>query len=150
LCEAAGSARKRWRDAGDRPTCIPAPSTRLHRHLAGITADNMPDLRIHPRVSDIPAQGWDAAHDGNPFVAHAFLSGLEDTGCLRPDWGWTPHHVALRDGDRLVAAAPAYLKHNSHGEFVFDHAWAHAYAQHGQDYFPKLLCGVPYSPVTGP
>ncbi|MGY1409277.1 GNAT family N-acetyltransferase [Luteimonas sp. A611] len=110
----------------------------------------MPDLRIHRRLSDIPALAWDALHDGNPFVAHAFLSGLEDTGCLRADWGWTPHHVALWDGERLLAAAPAYLKHNSHGEFVFDHAWAHAYAQHGQDYFPKLLCGVPYSPVTGP
>ena len=112
--------------------------------------DNMPDLRIHRRLSDIPAPDWDALHDGNPFVAHAFLSGLEDTGCLRTDWGWTPHHLALWDGDRLVAAAPAYLKHNSHGEFVFDHAWAHAYAQHGLDYFPKLLCGAPYSPVTGP
>src|SRR5690606_2221394 len=54
------------------------------------------------------------------------------------------------DGGRLVAAAPAYLKSNSHGEFVFDHAWAHAYARHGLDYYPKLLCAVPYSPVTGP
>src|SRR5690606_39644091 len=54
------------------------------------------------------------------------------------------------DGGRLVAAAPAYLKHNSHGEFVFDHAWAHAYARHGRDYYPKWLCAVPYSPVTGP
>src|SRR5690606_15543606 len=53
------------------------------------------------------------------------------------------------DGGRLVAAAPGYLKTNSHGEFVFDHAWAHAYARHGLDYFPKLLCAVPYSPVTG-
>ena len=56
----------------------------------------------------------------------------------------------LWEGDDLVAAAPAYLKDNSHGEFVFDHAWAHAYAQHGLDYFPKWLCAVPYSPVTGP
>src|SRR5690606_31906957 len=54
------------------------------------------------------------------------------------------------DEGRLVAAAPAYLKSNSHGEFVFDHAWAHAYARHGLDYYPKLLCAVPYSPVTGP
>ena len=88
-----------------RPTCIPAPSTRLHRHLAGITADNMPDLRIHRRVSDIPAQDWDALHDGNPFVAHAFLAGLERHGCIRAELGWTPHHVVLREGDRLMAAA---------------------------------------------
>lgn len=107
--------------------------------------------RIIASLSDVPAAQWDALHDGrNPFVAHAFLSGLEQHGCLRAQWGWTPQHLTLWDGDDLVAAAPAYLKDNSHGEFVFDHAWAHAYAQHGLDYFPKWLCAVPYSPVTGP
>ncbi len=109
------------------------------------------EARIVGALSDISAGDWDALHDGrNPFIAHAFLTGLEQTGCLRTDWGWTPHHLALWDGDVLVAAAPAYLKDNSHGEFVFDHAWAHAYAQHGLDYFPKWLAAVPYSPVTGP
>ncbi len=107
--------------------------------------------RIHGALSEIPAADWDALHDGrNPFVAHAFLSALEDTGSLREEWGWTPAHIALREGDALIAAAPGYLKTNSHGEFVFDHAWAHAYAQHGLDYFPKWLGAVPYSPVTGP
>ncbi|MEO5961811.1 MAG: GNAT family N-acetyltransferase [Thermomonas sp.] len=102
-------------------------------------------------MSEVPADDWDALHDGrNPFITHAFLAGMETSGCLRPDWGWTPHHLGLWDGDALVAAAPAYLKDNSHGEFVFDHAWAHAYAQHGLDYFPKWLAAVPYSPVTGP
>ncbi|WP_363796992.1 GNAT family N-acetyltransferase [Lysobacter firmicutimachus] len=97
-----------------------------------------------------PAQ-WDGLHDGrNPFLAHAFLHGLERHGCLRPDWGWTPHHLTLWRDEELIAAAPAYLKQNSHGEFVFDHAWAQAYAQHGLDYFPKWLAAVPYSPVTGP
>ncbi len=111
----------------------------------------MLEARIHGALSEIPAAEWDALHDGrNPFVAHAFLSGLESTGCLRGEWGWTPAHLALCDGDGLVAAAPGYLKTNSHGEFVFDHAWAHAYAQHGLDYFPKWLGAVPYSPVTGP
>ena len=111
----------------------------------------MPVIRLHRALSEIPAADWDALHDGrNPFVAHAFLSGLETTGCLREDWGWTPCHVALWDGDALFAAAPGYLKTNSHGEFVFDHAWAQAYARHGLDYYPKWLCAVPYSPVTGP
>ncbi|HRP73832.1 MAG TPA: peptidogalycan biosysnthesis protein, partial [Luteimonas sp.] len=56
----------------------------------------MVDVRIHQRLADIPTAGWDALHDGrNPFLAHAFLSGLEDTGSLRDDWGWTPHHVTL-------------------------------------------------------
>ncbi|GAA5008933.1 N-acetyltransferase [Pseudoluteimonas lycopersici] len=111
----------------------------------------MPTARIHRALSEIPAAAWDALHDGrNPFVSHAFFAGLEETGCLREEWGWTPCHVGLWNGDELIAAAPGYLKTNSHGEFVFDHAWAHAYAQHGLDYFPKWLGAVPYSPVTGP
>ena len=108
-------------------------------------------VRFLPSLADLPAPAWDALHDGrNPFVSHAFLHGLEAHGCLREEWGWTPHHATLWDGELLVAAAPGYLKENSHGEFVFDHAWAHAYAQHGLDYYPKWLGGVPYSPVTGP
>ena len=111
----------------------------------------MADVRFLPSLADVPPPAWDALHDGrNPFVAHAFLQGLEAHGCLREDWGWSPHHATLWDEERLVAAVPGYLKDNSHGEFVFDHAWAHAYAQHGLDYYPKWLGGVPYSPVTGP
>jgi len=107
--------------------------------------------RIVESLADVPATAWDALHDGrNPFVAHAFLSGLEDTGSLRARYGWSPRHLTLWDGGALVAAAPGYLKANSHGEFVFDHAWAHAYARSGMDYFPKWLCAVPYTPVTGP
>ena len=111
----------------------------------------MPAARIHGALSEIPAERWDALHAGrNPFVAHAFLEGMERHGVVAARHGWTPRHLALWEGDELVAAAPAYLKDNSHGEFVFDHAWAHAYARYGQDYFPKWLCAVPYSPVTGP
>lgn len=111
----------------------------------------MVDVRFLSSLADMPASAWDALHDGsNPFVSHAFLHGLEAHGCLREEWGWTPHHATLWREGRLVAAAPGYLKDNSHGEFVFDHAWAHAYAQHGLDYYPKWLGAVPYSPVTGP
>lgn len=111
----------------------------------------MPVMRIHRVLSEIPAAAWDALHDGrNPFIAHGFLHGLEATGCLRDDWGWTPLHLGLWEGEALVAAAPGYLKTNSHGEFVFDQAWAQAYAQHGLRYYPKWLCAAPYSPVTGP
>jgi len=111
----------------------------------------MGQARILGALSDIPAAQWDALHDGShPFVAHAFLAGLEEHGCLRASYGWTPCHVALFDGDTLVAAAPGYRKRNSHGEFVFDHAWAQAYARYGREYFPKWLGAVPYSPVTGP
>lgn len=111
----------------------------------------MPELRLHASLDELPAPAWDALHDRrNPFVEHAFLAGMEREGCLRPRWGWTPRHASLwRDG-ALVAAAPAYLKTNSHGEFVFDHAWANAYQRFGREYFPKWLVAVPYSPVTGP
>ncbi|MGX5731280.1 GNAT family N-acetyltransferase [Pseudoxanthomonas beigongshangi] len=114
-------------------------------------AETVPRLRLLDSLSAISATAWDALHDGrNPFVSHAFLAGLERHGCLREDWGWTPRHATLWEGDLLIAAAPAYLKDNSHGEFVFDHAWAQAYARYGREYFPKWLCAVPYSPVTGP
>ena len=108
-------------------------------------------LRLHAALEEIAPAAWDALHDhSQPFLAHAFLAGLERHDCLRPRLGWTPRHAALYEGSTLVAAAPAYLKANSHGEFVFDHAWAHAYAQHGLHYYPKWLVAVPYSPVTGP
>lgn len=108
--------------------------------------------RFIPRLAEVDAARWDALRGSDdPFTSHAFLSGLEETGCLRPRWGWTPHHLIIEDeADGLLAAAPCYLKTNSHGEFVFDHAWAEAYYRAGLDYFPKLLVAVPYSPVTGP
>ena len=107
--------------------------------------------RFHSSLDEIQANAWDALlPDDNPFVSHAFLAGLERHGCIDPRTGWQPHHLGLHEGGRLVAAAPLYLKGNSHGEFVFDWSWARAYAEHGLDYYPKLLCGVPYSPVTGP
>lgn len=108
--------------------------------------------RFIPRLAEIDAACWDALRGSNdPFTSHAFLSGLEETGCLKPSWGWTPHHLLIEDeAGALQAAAPCYLKTNSHGEFVFDHAWAEAYYRAGLEYFPKLLVAVPYSPVTGP
>jgi predicted N-acyltransferase len=111
----------------------------------------MPVARIVAALAEIPATQWDALHDGcNPFITHAFLAGLEQHGVIQPQNGWTARHLTVWDGDTLIAAAPGYIKHNSHGEFVFDHAWAHAYARYGFDYFPKWLCAVPYTPVTGP
>ncbi len=107
-------------------------------------------IRWLDRLDAIDASAWDALHDGsNPFLAHAFLAGLEQHGCILTHQGWTPHHASVwRDGE-LIAAAPGYIKFNSHGEFVFDHAWARAYQAHGHDYFPKLLFAIPYSPVQG-
>ena len=109
------------------------------------------ETRVLDGLGAVDAPAWDALdHGGHPFVSHAFLRGLEADGCLRADLGWRAQHVMLwRDG-RLVAAAPAYRKMNSHGEFVFDHAWADAWERCGLPYYPKLLGAVPYTPVTGP
>ena len=110
-----------------------------------------PALRIDERLDAIPAADWDALRpDDNPFLSHAFLAGLERHDCLRADWGWQARHVTLWEGGRLRAALPCYVKSNSHGEFVFDHAWAHALQRAGGRYYPKLLAAIPYSPVVGP
>lgn len=102
-------------------------------------------------LTQVDASAWDAlvAAD-NPFCRHAFLQALETSGCASAENGWQPFHLTLWDGDQLVGAAPCYLKSHSFGEFVFDWAWAHAYEQHGRQYYPKLLCGIPMSPVNGP
>ena len=111
----------------------------------------MTTLRLLDSLAEIDADAWNALHDrANPFVEHAFLSGLERTGCLRAGWGWTPKHLTAWDGATLVGAVPGYEKSNSHGEFVFDHAWAAAWQRYGQQYYPKWLLAVPYTPVTGP
>ena len=111
----------------------------------------MLSLHTHESIDAIDAADWDrlAATD-NPFVSHAFLAGLERTGCIRAAFGWRARHLTLHDGDALVGAMPLYVKANSHGEYVFDWAWADAWERAGGDYYPKFLCAVPYSPVTGP
>jgi predicted N-acyltransferase len=87
----------------------------------------------------------------NPFVSHAFLSSLEESGCVGGRTGWSPAPVTVRRADgSLAAAAPAYLKSHSMGEYVFDRGWAEAYERAGGSYYPKLQVSVPFTPVTGP
>jgi len=103
-------------------------------------------------MAEIGAAEWDALDSaGNPFLRHAFLATLESTGCVGVDTGWSPRHLLLRDdAGGLIGAVPAYEKHHSWGEFVFDWHWAQAYARVGLDYYPKLLSAIPFTPVTGP
>ncbi|WP_424811267.1 GNAT family N-acetyltransferase [Roseococcus sp. YIM B11640] len=108
-------------------------------------------LSLHREIAGIPAAEWDACAGDNPFVSHAFLSALEESGSVGPKTGWLPQHAALRDATgRLVACAPTYAKGHSQGEYVFDHGWAQAYEQAGGRYYPKLQVAVPFSPVPGP
>jgi predicted N-acyltransferase len=109
-------------------------------------------LSLHARIADIPAAEWDACAGGdNPFVSHAFLAALEESGSATARAGWLPQHAALRDAaGRLVACAPCYAKSHSRGEYVFDYAWADALERAGGRYYPKLQVCVPFSPVPGP
>jgi uncharacterized protein len=116
-------------------------------------------------IASIPATDWDALaapHAGerptasdeeldNPFLRHAFLLALETSGCVGGRTGWQPAHIVVKRQDgSLVAAAPAYIKAHSMGEYVFDHSWAEALQRAGVDYYPKLQVAVPFTPVTGP
>ena len=102
-------------------------------------------------LNQVPEREWDRlAGANNPFTKHAFLSALEQHGCLGDTYGWWPQHLLVYDAERLVGAAPMYLKDNSYGEFVFDWSWADAYERAGMRYYPKVVVAVPYTPATGP
>jgi predicted N-acyltransferase len=103
-------------------------------------------------IRGIAPEKWDAlTGSDNPFVAHAFLSALEESGSATAETGWAPAHAVIEDANgAALACAPLYAKSHSYGEYVFDHAWADAYTRAGGRYYPKLLCAVPFTPATGP
>jgi predicted N-acyltransferase len=118
-------------------------------------------VRAVPGMARFDAAEWDACATSpetlgagdetfNPFTCHAFLSALEEAGCVSRRTGWLPLHVRVEREGRLVGAAPCYLKSHSQGEYVFDHGWADAYERAGGSYYPKLQVSVPFTPVTGP
>ncbi len=110
-------------------------------------------LTLHDRIAEIAAEDWNGCADiaDNPFIGHAFLAALEESGAVGPRTGWRARHAVLRDAHGQVAAvAPMYVKSHSYGEYVFDHAWADAFERAGGRYYPKLQVAVPFSPVPGP
>lgn len=117
-------------------------------------------IRIAQSFADIPAERWaqlSGAARGlagaayNPFVSHAYLSALEESGSATADTGWLGQHLLLEQEDgTLLGALPAYLKNHSQGEYVFDHGWADAFERAGGHYYPKLQASVPFTPATGP
>src|ERR1700681_791366 len=117
-------------------------------------------VRIEPSIQTIPAAAWDACaaveaesnsqvDPHNPFVTHAFLSSLEESGAATARTGWGPRHLVVEDDGGVLAVMPAYLKSHSQGEYVFDHRWAGAFERAGGDYYPKLQVSVPFTPATG-
>jgi len=108
-------------------------------------------VRVVSRIAELPAAEWDLCAGANPFVSHAFLSALEDSGSATGETGWLPQHLVIAGRDqRLIGAVPLYLKSHSYGEYVFDWGWADAYERAGGSYYPKLQACVPFTPVTGP
>ncbi len=113
-------------------------------------------LRLIGRIADCDETAWDglaehAGARGNPFVRWGFLNALEQSGCVGGQSGWYPAHLIAQDANgHLCGAVPLYLKTNSQGEYVFDHAWAHAYESAGGTYYPKLQAAIPFTPVPGP
>lgn len=109
--------------------------------------------RVVTDLAEVAPAAWDGLvaldADPSPFVRHAWLHALQSSGSAVADTGWTAAHLTLWDGDTLCAACPLYEKAHSYGEYVFDWAWANAYAQHGLDYYPKGLIAVPFTPVPG-
>ncbi len=122
----------------------------MNKNRAAMSASVVKSMR------DIPAADWNrcANPEGslyNPFIDHAFLLSLEESGSASARTGWLPCHIAVKDGGGAIAAVmPCYMKSHSYGEYVFDHAWARAYERAGGRYYPKLQTAIPFTPVTGP
>ncbi len=109
-------------------------------------------VQVFSSINDVAADAWDAcAGRDDPFLSHAFLAALEDSGSVTPQTGWMPRHLAVTgdDNDTILGCAPLYLKSHSYGEFVFDWGWADAYERAGGRYYPKLQAAIPFTPVTG-
>ena len=109
-----------------------------------------PTARIAPGFGAVDAADWDRlAGDGDPFLRHRFLDLLETSGSIGGASGWTPVPLIVEAEGRAIAAAPAFLKQHSQGEYVFDHGWADAWQRAGGAYYPKLQVAVPFTPVPG-
>ncbi len=127
----------------------------------GTSESETVSVKVVDSVSAVDPVDWDSCANPldappgrdphNPFVSHAFLKALEDSGAVRAETGWLPQHLVVEGkGGTVAAVMPCYLKNHSQGEYVFDHGWADAYERAGGDYYPKLQVSVPFTPVTGP
>ncbi len=113
-------------------------------------------IRVLDSPLEVQATDWNALLAAqspggslNPFMRHEYLAALHQSGSATPETGWRPRFFTLWQGNTLAGACPLYLKAHSYGEYVFDHAWANAYQQHGLAYYPKALVAVPFTPVPG-
>lgn len=120
-----------------------------------LTPQNSIDYRMQVwrDPSQLDPARWDALAADDPslnvFGSALFAQALWHSGDIAGASGWHPEFLRLSRNGAEVAGAALYRKDHSYGEFVFDWAWAEAYAQHGLDYYPKLVVAAPFSPVPG-
>ena len=109
------------------------------------------ELSFHGSIQEIGIDDWNAITGCNdPFLRYEFLHALENHQAVGEQYGWHAYHLSVRDSHKnIVGLCPLYIKTNSYGEFVFDWSWASAYEQAGLRYYPKMVCSIPYNPVTG-
>ena len=127
-------------------------------------------IQFHPSISAIPTEQWNRLNTtGYPFLRHEFLHALETSIACTAETGWQPLYLCIyhseqdreqdqkNDEDILIGVAPCYVKSHSYGEYVFDWSWADAYSHFTRqltgiekDYYPKLVCAVPFTPCSGP
>lgn len=112
------------------------------------------EVELVDAIDKVSADSWNALmHDNNPFNRHEYLAALESSKSVCRETGWTPLHIVIRDtaneNEAVIAVMPMYIKAHSYGEYVFDWAWADAYERHQLAYYPKLVCSIPFTPVTG-
>ncbi|KAG7356160.1 peptidogalycan biosysnthesis/recognition protein [Nitzschia inconspicua] len=112
---------------------------------------NLFKFELVSSISDISEEDWDRClcPQSSPFMEHSWLRCLEEGGCATVAKGWMPSHVRIIMGDRICGFVPLYVKSHSMGEFIFDSKWADAAHANDIRYYPKLLVGVPFTPVTG-
>jgi len=111
---------------------------------------DLESVRVVNSLAGVDREAWNALAGPQPFMRHEFLTALIDTGCAAAKSGWLPQFLLLSRAGQLEAAMPLFAKNHSYGEYVFDWAWAEAHERHGIDYYPKLVCAVPFTPVRGP
>ncbi|WOT03831.1 GNAT family N-acetyltransferase [Shewanella youngdeokensis] len=126
----------------------------MEQHVVKSSSSNINDLELIVEFVDaigaIDASVWDALMDDvNPFIQHAYLAALEQSGCVKAQTGWIPFHIRVRHASQTIAVMPLYIKLHSYGEYIFDWAWAEAYDKHQVPYYPKLVSAIPFTPVTG-
>jgi len=115
-------------------------------------------------IEQVSKQQWNALTGIDyPFTRYEFLHALELSGAVDggedsrdelsttcdTSSGWQTHHLLVKKENEIIAVMPCYLKYHSFGEYVFDHAWADAYERYGQQYYPKLVTAIPFTPVSG-